>query len=102
MQNTLCTSTKRKTLVRNLKRHMDEPFKLRNIYCTKKLSYYCNTKDKVPDYQCCCPACNSKYIGKTDQNFDTRVQKHSGLDKKSLVYNHLLECERFNYGGKLA
>ena len=81
---------------------MDEPFKLRNIYCTKKLSYYCNTRDKVPDYQCCCPACNSKYIGKTDQNFDTRVQKHSGLDKKSLVYNHLLECERFNYGGKLA
>ena len=37
-----------KNLARKLKRHIDEPFKLRNIYCTKKLSYYCNTKDKVP------------------------------------------------------
>ena len=26
-----------------------------------------------------------------------RVQEHSGSDKKSLVYNHLLECEHFNY-----
>ena len=78
--------------------------KLRNIYCTKKLSYYCNTKDKVPEYlkshvvyEFCCPACNSKYIGKADQNFDTRVQERSGSDEKSLVYNHLLECEHFNY-----
>ena len=61
---------------------MDEPFKLRNIYCTKKLSYYCNTKDKVPDYQCCCPACNSKYIGKTDQNFDTPCSKAQWFRQK--------------------
>ena len=45
----------------------------------------------------CCPACNSKYTGKTDQNFLTCVQEHSGLDKKSPVYNHLLKCEHFNY-----
>ena len=25
------------------------------------------------------------------------AQEHSGLDKKSLVYNHLLECEHFNF-----
>ena len=37
---------------------------------------------------------NSKYIGKTER---TRVQEHSGSDKKSPVYNHLLECEHFNY-----
>ena len=78
-------------------RHIDEPFKLRNIYCTKKLSYYCNTKDKVPEYlkyhlvyEFC-----SKYIGKTDQNFGTCLQEHSGSEKKSLVSNHLLECEHF-------
>ena len=93
-----------KNLVKKLKRHIDESFKLRNTYCTKKLSYYCNTKDKVPEYlkshivyEFCCPACNSKYIGKTDQNFGTRVQERSGSDKKSPVYNHLLECEHFNY-----
>ena len=39
-----------KNLVRKLKRHIDKPFKLRNIYRTKKLSYYCNTKDEVPEY----------------------------------------------------
>ena len=93
-----------KNLVRKLKRHIDKPFKLRNIYRTKKLSYCCNTKDKVPEYlkshivyEFCCPACNIKYIGKTDRNFGTRVQKHSGLDKKSPVYNHLFECEHFSY-----
>ena len=48
-------------------------------------------------YEFCCPACNSKYIGKRDQNFGTRVQEHSGSDKKSQVYNDLLKCEHFNY-----
>ena len=93
-----------KNLVRKLKRHITEPSKFRNIYRTKKLSYYCTTKDKVPEYvkshivyEFCCPACNSKYIGKTERNFGTRVQEHSGLDKQSPVYNHLLECEYFNY-----
>ena len=93
-----------KNLIKNVKRHIDEPFQLRNIYCMKKLSYYCNTQDKVPEYlkshivhEFCCPACNSKYIGKTDQNFGTCVQENSGSDKKSPVYNHLLECEHFNY-----
>ena len=48
-------------------------------------------------YEFCCPACNNKYIGKIDRNFGTRVQEHSGLGKKSLVYSHLLECEHFKY-----
>ena len=48
-------------------------------------------------YKFCCPACNNKYIGKTDQNFGTRVQEHCSLDKKSPVYNHLLECQHINY-----
>ena len=93
-----------KNLFRKLKRHIDKPFEERNIYRMKKLSYYCNTKDKVLEYlkshivyEFCCPACNIKYIGKTDRNFGTRVQEHSGLDKKPPVYNHLLECEHFNY-----
>ena len=48
-------------------------------------------------YEFSCPACNIKYIRKTDQNFGTHVQEHSGLDKKSLDCDHLLECEHFNY-----
>ena len=79
------------------------PFKLRNTYRTKKLTYYCNTKDKVPEYlkshivyTFCCPACNNKYIGKTDQNICTLVQDHNGSDKISMVYNHMSGCEHFN------
>ena len=30
-------------------------------------------------------------------NFGTRVQEHSGSDKKPLVYNHLRAQEHFNY-----
>ena len=48
-------------------------------------------------YEFCCPACNNKHIGKKYRNFGTHVQEHSGLDKKSSVYNYLLECEHFNY-----
>ena len=48
------------------------------------------------EYEFSCPACNSKYIGKTDQNFSTCVQEHSGSEKKSPVYNRLLKCEHFN------
>ena len=57
-------------------------FKLRNIYRMKKLSYYCNIKDKVPEYikshvvyEFCCPACNSKYNGKTEKIFGILVQE---------------------------
>ena len=77
-----------KNLVRKLKRHIGQPFKLRNTYRTKKLSYYGNAKEIVPEYlkshtvyEFCCPACNSKCIGKTDRNFGTRVQEHSGSEK---------------------
>ena len=45
-------------------------------------------------YEFCYPACNSKYIGKTDRNFGTCVQEHSGSDKKSPANSHLLECPR--------
>ena len=48
-------------------------------------------------YEFCCTTCYSKYIGKTDQNFGTHVQEHSGSDKKPPVYNNLLQCEHFNY-----
>ena len=44
-------------------------------------------------YEFCCP---SKYIAKTDPNYGTSVQEHSGSDKKSQVYNHLFECKHFN------
>ena len=34
-------------------------------------------------------------------NFGTCVQEHSDSDEMSPVYNHLLECEHFNYVANL-
>ena len=52
------------------------------------MSYYCNTKDRIPDYlkshvvyEFSCPACNAGYIGKTDRNLGTRIKEHCRLDK---------------------
>ena len=60
-----------------------------------KIHILCDILDILQKvYECCCSACNNKYIGKTDRNFGSRVQEHSGLDKKSPV---LFECEHFNY-----
>lgn len=37
-----------KNLVKNPKRHLEKSFVLRNIYCNKKLRYYCDSNDKMP------------------------------------------------------
>ena len=68
------------------------------------MSYYCNTKDRIPDYlkshvvhEFYCPACNVGYIGKTDQNLETRIKEYCGLDKNSPIFNHLGECNFYQY-----
>ena len=93
-----------KNLTKKLKRIISQPFILKNIYKTTKMSYYCNTKDRIPDYlkshvvyEFSCPACNAGYIGKTDRNLGTRIKEHCGLDKNSPVFNHLAECNFYQY-----
>ena len=68
------------------------------------MCYYCNTKDRIPDYlkshtvyEFSCPACNGGYIGKTDWNLGTWIKEHCGLDKNSPVFNHLAECNFYQY-----
>ena len=68
------------------------------------MSYYCNTKDRIPDYlkshvvyKFCCRACNAGYIGKTDRNLGTWIKEHCGLDKNSLIFNYLAECNFYQY-----
>ena len=62
------------------------------------------TKDRIPDYlkshvvyEFCCSACNAGYIGKTDWNLGTWIKEHCGLDKNSLIFNHLAECDFYQY-----
>ena len=93
-----------KNLTKKLKRIISQPFILKNIYRTTAMSYYCNTKDRIPDYlkshvvyEFSCPACNAGYIGKTDRNLGTRIKEHCGLDKNSAIFNHLAECNFYWY-----
>ena len=93
-----------KNLTKKLKRIISQPFILKNIYKATKMTYYCNTKDRIPDYlkshvvyEFSCPACNAGYIGKTDRNLGTRIKEHCGLDKNSPVFNHLTECNFYQY-----
>ena len=68
------------------------------------MSCYCNTKGRIPDYlkshkvdEFWCPASNVGYIGKTDQNLGTSIKEHCGLDKNSPKFNHLAECNLYQY-----
>ena len=73
-------------------------------YKTTKMSYYCKTKERIPDYltshevyEFCCPACNAGYIGQTDQNLGTRIKGNCELDKNAAIFNHLADCNFYQY-----
>jgi hypothetical protein len=66
-------------------------------------SQFLSNKDKTPAkyqssvvYEFTCPGCKSRYIGKTDRCFYTRIKEHS-LDNKSEVFNHITPCEHFQH-----
>ena len=72
-----------KSLIRKLKKSFKESVKLKTIYKTNKLSMFYNTKDNISReqkynviYRITCPGCFQKYVGKTDRNLITRLDKH--------------------------
>ena len=71
------------------------------IYDTKKISFYCNVKDKVPHeqrnnivYRIRCPGCGGKYIGKTERCLISRMNEHGTRDTEPM-FKHLSKCEMF-------
>ena len=83
---------------------MSQPFILKCIYKTTKVSDFCNTKDRIPHYlkshvvyKFFCPACNAGYIGNTDRNLGSRIKEHCGLDKNSPIFNHFAESNFYQY-----
>ena len=46
---------------------------------------------------CCCPGCNSKYIGKTKRNLRVRLEGHAN-DNGSSVFNHIYRYIKNVYG----
>ena len=72
-----------KRCLKKVKRCLNSNVKLRVLYDTKKMSFYCNIKDKVPHdqrnqviYKIKCPGCNRCYIGKTERCLITRITEH--------------------------
>ena len=76
-------------------------FKFIVIYDTKKISFYCSVKDRVPHeqrnniiYRITCPSWGGKYIGKTERCFISCMNEHGTRDTEPM-FKHLSECEMF-------
>ena len=72
------------------------------VYKTNKLSIFCNTKDSISAeqksnviYRITCPGWFQKYVGKTNRNLITRLEKH-GTKVDQPMYQHLSNCSAFN------
>ena len=71
------------------------------VYDTKKISFYCNVKDKVPNeqknntvYRIRWPGCGGKYIAKTERCLISRMSENGTRDTGPM-FKHLPECEMF-------
>ena len=76
-------------------------------YQTTKMSFYTNTKDKVPllsqsfvVYKFKCPGCNCSYIGKTERTLFERTREHAYENNnkdQSAIYEHIRSCPCYNH-----
>ena len=71
---------------------------------TKKVSYFCSNKGKVPGlshsnivYEITCPGCMKMYIGKTDKCIYKCLTEHSTQLNTSAMAQHLTECEHAQF-----
>ena len=72
----------------------------RAAYRTTKVGSYFNLKSRTPKlfladlvymFTCCRDEATT-YIGETSRQFHRRISDHNGTDKKSAVFDHLLNC----------
>ena len=96
-----------KQCIRNVKRNCNTDMKFVILYNTKKISYYCTVKDKIPlaqkssvIYQITCPGCLKRYVGKTDRCFHIRMSEH-GRKPDQPMHRHLKNCRDFQELGQL-
>ena len=96
-----------KHCLKKIKRSLKIDVKFVVIYDTKKFSFYCNVKDKVPQeqknniiYRIACPGCGEKYIGKTERCIISRMNEYGKWENEPML-KHLSECEMFKETGNL-
>ena len=98
---------KGETLVRScfrkIRKYLKSNVKIIIRYNSKKLSFLCSTKDKIPVeqrsdviYQITCPGCGGKYIGKTNRCLIIRMNEQ-GSKFDQPMYKHLSNCEEFKH-----
>ena len=80
------------------KKGINIKFKL--LYDTRKLEFFCNSKDKTPFcnnsyvvYHFNCPVCCAGYVEKTQQTLHERCIEHAWSDKGSAVRAYINECD---------
>ena len=72
------------------------------VFSSFKISSLFSMKDRVPFdlrsyvvYKFVCGSCKADYIGRTKRHLSTRIKEHLETDKKSDVYKHLNESQRY-------
>ena len=96
-----------KQCIRKVKRTCNTDIKFVILYNTKKISYYCTVKDKIPlaqkssvIYRITCPGCLKHYVGKTDRCFHIRMSEN-GRKPDQPMHRHLKNCSYFQELGQL-
>ena len=84
-----------------MKRFLKPDVKFIIMYDTKKVSYFCNNKDKIHDHQRLnivyrfrCPGCGERYIGKTDHCLLLRINE-DGSKPNQPMHDHFIQCSHF-------
>ena len=81
-----------KRCLKKVKLCLNSNINFRVLYDTKKMSFYCNIKDKVPYdqrnhvlYKIKYPSCNGCYIGKTERCLITRLTEHGTKETEPIM-----------------
>jgi predicted RNA-binding Zn-ribbon protein involved in translation (DUF1610 family) len=96
-------------VIRKIRCSLKIPIKPIVIYQTKKTSFFCPKKDKIPElcqanvvYEFKCPGCGQTYIGKTERNLQTRLTQHAtNYNNSSAISQHLLNCPDAHFISRL-
>ena len=93
----------KKNCFKKVQKCLKENNRFITCYKTKKTAMFCSGKGSIPIhlkanviYKVTCPGCNEDYIGKTDRNLVTILNKHACCEHQPM-YQHLSQCEHFSH-----
>ena len=91
-----------KKLVKIVENVCKENIRIKLIFTPFKINTFFSSKDSVLSalksnlvYNFSYAGCNACYMGETERHFSIRINEHLHTDKKSHIYKHLQEPERY-------